>query len=224
MVDILGDSVTLSNGRILGDLYQVTLRSEGALTHLDRMEIHSEENIALLGNFSSIRDSRLGAKAGVNLGESAVVERSRFDACKVRCLHIGGATAVIRGNEFIMQTNSTGEAVRIAGDDSVFTDNLFDLRYTQSASAGLVVNSANNRILYNTIIQGENMLALISINGTANTIDNNVAAPETNGTAANQGLIFSVDGNFYGDNRLHATVPFVLNGTVQTDWGGNVGY
>jgi hypothetical protein len=163
-------------------------------------------------------------KAVVHFGDYAVVERSRFDACRVRCLNIGGVGAVIRGNEFSIQTNSTGEAVRIAGDDSVFTDNLFDQRYTYSAAAGLVVNGASNRILDNTIIQGENMLALIVINGTGNTIDNNVSAPETTGTTANQGLVFSVDGNFYGDNRLHAVVPFVLNGTLQTDWGGNTGY
>jgi hypothetical protein len=224
VIEILGDNVTLRNGRLFGDLYQVVLRSEGDLTHIDRMEIHSEENIALPGAFSSIRDSRLVTKAGVHFGDYAVVERSRFDACRVRCLNIGGVGAVIRGNEFSIQTNSTGEAVRIAGDDSVFTDNLFDQRYTYSAAAGLVVNGASNRILDNTIIQGENMLALIVINGTGNTIDNNVSAPETTGTTANQGLVFSVDGNFYGDNRLHAVVPFVLNGTLQTDWGGNTGY
>ena len=35
---------------------------------------------------------------------------------------------------------------------------------------------------------------------------------------------FTANGNYYGNNRMAAQVPFALGGTVQTDWGGNVGY
>jgi hypothetical protein len=65
---------------------------------------------------------------------------------------------------------------------------------------------------------------LWAISGTANTLDGNVAAPGRFGERARTGMAFTADGNFYGDNRMAAQTPFVVGGTVQTDWGGNVGY
>lgn len=38
------------------------------------------------------------------------------------------------------------------------------------------------------------------------------------------GIRFTVSGNFYGNNRVAATVPFNLGTATQTDWGGNVGF
>ncbi len=32
------------------------------------------------------------------------------------------------------------------------------------------------------------------------------------------------NGNYYGNNRMAAQVPFALGGAMQADWGGNVGY
>jgi hypothetical protein len=33
-----------------------------------------------------------------------------------------------------------------------------------------------------------------------------------------------VSGNFYGNNRVAAPVPFNVGTTTQTAWGGNVGF
>lgn len=40
----------------------------------------------------------------------------------------------------------------------------------------------------------------------------------------NSGIRFTMNGNFYGNNRVAASVPFNVGATVQTDWGGNVGF
>ena len=67
------------------------------------------------------------------------------------------------------------------------------------------------------------------IGGTANTLDGNIGAPSESlglprAVRARIGMQFTAEGNYYGDNRMAAEVPFALGGTVQTDWGGNVGY
>ena len=53
----------------------------------------------------------------------------------------------------------------------------------------------------------------------ANLITSRCGVPEwTNGIA------FLRDGNFYGDNIVWASGPFIVGATVQTDLGGNVGF
>ena len=56
------------------------------------------------------------------------------------------------------------------------------------------------------------------------TLDGNIGAPSDPARREAVGMRYTADGNFYGDNRMAAQVPFDLGGTVQTDWGGNVGY
>ena len=80
-----------------------------------------------------------------------------------------------------------------------------------------------NVVRSNTYINGLTSAVLL-ISGTANTLDGNIAARAAEGGQASVGMEFRADGNFYGNNRMAAQVPFALGGTVQTDWDGNVGY
>ena len=88
------------------------------------------------------------------------------------------------------------------------------------------IKGDHNLVRGNTVILGgaEAGQPLFAISGTGNTLDANIVPPPSPGQRALTGMQFTADGNFYGDNRMAAQVPFALGGTVQTDWGGNVGY
>jgi hypothetical protein len=88
-----------------------------------------------------------------------------------------------------------------------------------------IVGGDRNVVRDNTIISGIPGGTAFAVRGTGNTLDGNIAAGrEPEFPATNVGIAFTADGNYYGDNRMGSNVPFSLNGTVQTDWGGNVGY
>jgi hypothetical protein len=55
-------------------------------------------------------------------------------------------------------------------------------------------------------------------------LDANIATPNSKGATSPIGIEFAQDGNYYGDNRIAALLPFSLGGTIQTDWGGNASY
>jgi hypothetical protein len=79
----------------------------------------------------------------------------------------------------------------------------------------------------NTITWSYPPSVVIAVAGSANVIDGNIGAitePPGVPPRANVGIAFRADGNFYGDNRLEATVLIDAAGTMQTDWGGNVAF
>ena len=63
------------------------------------------------------------------------------------------------------------------------------------------------------------MSPAIQVDSDGNQIDGNAVMPNSFRT----GIQFGAGGNFYGNNRVSATIPFEL-GPGQTDWGGNVSY
>jgi hypothetical protein len=68
----------------------------------------------------------------------------------------------------------------------------------------------------------------IVIDGSANIVRGNLALPSAWDypwiTKWAAGIEFLQGGNYYGNNQMAAIEPFVLNGTVQIDWGGNTGF
>jgi len=62
----------------------------------------------------------------------------------------------------------------------------------------------------------------IVVEGLGNTIRDNLV-PKCS-PLLDTGIVFSRDGNFYGDNVVWAILPFDVGATVQTDLGGNVGF
>lgn len=104
-------------------------------------------------------------------------------------------------------------------------ENVFDDRSLDDQVNVIQVIANDNQVLRNTLLLFGDEGVLIDVQGTRNTIDGNVAAPSviTSGSPF-VGIRFSADGNWYGNNRVTATTPFDLGGTVQSDWGGNVSY
>ena len=106
-------------------------------------------------------------------------------------------------------------------------DNIVDVTEAVDAFEPFEVEGDNNVVRDNTVLLGGtivNASAIYAISGTANTLDGNIAAPSSPFERVRTGMAFTADGNYYGDNRMAATMPFALGGTVQIDWGGNVGY
>jgi hypothetical protein len=64
----------------------------------------------------------------------------------------------------------------------------------------------------------------ISVQGELNVLEGNILNFSRGNPGGGTGIEFLADGNFYGNNRMNATVPFNLGGTTQTDWGGNVSF
>jgi hypothetical protein len=225
VVEVHGDRVSFRNGRLPGNPYQVVLTSTGRQLEVDQMTIYSSEVLELEGDRTVIRDSDVFVQWGLILGgEQAVVEQSGFYGCNIRCLQVNGVGGEIRGNEFTTDSNFNDDVVVIDGSYTVFDGNLIDQRAIDVTYSMLAINGPQNRAANNTFILGSNTTAAIAVNGMNNTIDSNIARPGPFGASADQGVTFTADGNFYGDNRMDATIPFNLSGTTQTDWGGNVGY
>jgi hypothetical protein len=117
-----------------------------------------------------------------------------------------------------------GGGIGIIGDRNVVASNVIDVSNAVDAGEVVDVGGDTNVVRGNTVLLGGITRAIYRISGTANTLDGNIAAAPTATERAQTGMLFTADGNFYGDNRMAAQVPFLLGGTVQTDWGGNVGY
>jgi hypothetical protein len=113
------------------------------------------------------------------------------------------------------------DCVEIRGNGNVFANNLIDTSNAEDISV-FDLQGDHNVVRNNTVLVGRAVYTVLRISGTANTLDGNIAASAQG--KARFGLEFTVDGNYYGNNRLAAEVPFALGGTVQTNWGGNVGY
>ena len=122
---------------------------------------------------------------------------------------------------------SQGGGIEIVGDANVVSGNVVDATDAPDALEAFDVKGDSNAVRGNTLIlagNGSIRNPFWIISGTANTIDGNIAAPPFAGALEQIGMEFRADGNYYGNNRMGAQVPFSLGGTVQKDWGGNVGY
>ena len=224
LVAIAGDRVTVSNGRLKGRrISAIAFRSTGATTVVDSVNVEDSATSSFEGNGALIRSSQFVAKGGVGVtGTGSRIERSDI-SCNQGSLSVGPA-AQVRDNRI---WSFQGTSVTINGDGSLFRNNT--VVNAQTFGAGVAVAGNDNAILENTVQfdSPEASSPAIRVAGTRNVIRGNLAVPSTAASVPPRwatGIRFQQDGNFYGNNQMAATVPFDLGGTVQTDWGSNVGY
>lgn len=218
-VEIAGENVTLRNGAVQSGISAFAIRSNARGTVVEDMQIHSYEGMPLTGGLATVRDSVYNGQVGIEVEFNSRVIGNELQ-CEIRCVHVVGTGTAVRGNRI---DTFFGDAVVVAGNGNLVAGNVFDHRFADQID-GVNVSGSGNQLLDNTFLLSSAVSDVIEVGGTANTLDNNVAAPGDGGALASNGIVFTADGNYYGDNRMAATVPFNLGGTVQTDWGGNVGY
>jgi hypothetical protein len=135
------------------------------------------------------------------------------------------SAARLTGNQ--IERGGNGSIV-IAGDGTILADNILDAGADDNLLPPVrlvLVEGDGNVLRNNTVLMEPSMPSTVfAIDGTANVVDGNISvarATERSGV----GIVFAQDGNFSGDNRFGGALEAVrLNGTVQTDWGGNVVY
>jgi hypothetical protein len=173
---------------------------------------------------ATITDSHLGSRLEMRFEGGSRLERNSIGCSRgLRCIRFLGDDSEFKGNRLSM---SQGGGIEVVGDGNTVANNFIDLSDDVDGETVFDIKGDNNVVRDNTALVGNGSIGdpLWAISGTANTLDGNVAAPGRFGERARTGMAFTADGNFYGDNRMAAQTPFVVGGTVQTDWGGNVGY
>ena len=217
---ITGQDAEIRNGGIEASYIDRAARSTGIgawLHHLSIISGVDETTMMFEGNGTTISDSEI--RGTIILAGESSLERNRFDS-RFRAFRLTGD-----GNRVLDNRIRTGRAdagVEILGNGNVVANNVMD---GIAFDTGFSVDGDYNVLRGNTVMF-IGLLSVARISGTGNTLDGNIAPPDPDQEEgrARVGMEFFADGNYYGNNRMAAQVPFALGGTVQTDWGGNVGY
>jgi len=189
--------------------------------NLHHLNIFSHETMQF-GPGASITDSTLRPRFEMQFEERSRLERNDIRCNRgLRCVSFLGDLGEIRDNRMSI---SQGGGIEVLGNGNNVANNVVDMSDNIDSFTMFDIKGDHNLVRGNTvlIVQHDGQ-PLWAISGTANTLDGNIAWA-TGGRRALIGMAFTADGNFYGNNRMAAQTPFVLGGTVQTDWGGNVGY
>ena len=196
-----------------------TVASTGFGTRLHHATMSSWERMTFDAG-GAVTDSDIGLTVSMRFGEGVTVERNTIRCNRgLRCVELLGDGNRVTDNYLNLQQ---GGGIDIVGNGNFVANNVIEARDAPDAAEAFEVEGDSNVVRGNTLVLSGNVRnPFFVISGTANTIDGNIAAP---GERQGIGMEFRADGNFYGNNRIAADVPFSLGGTVQTDWGGNVGY
>jgi hypothetical protein len=187
---------------------------------LHHLTLLSTEPMEFEGRGAMLTDSEIITVAAVRLAGNSALQRNTI-SCRVSCAAILGDGALVTDNKLNL---SQGGGLEIVGSNNVVANNVVDVSGAIDAFEAFEIEGDSNVVRDNTVVLGGMVRTLFAISGAANTLDGNIAGPPAEGQRAPVGIRFTADGNYYGDNRMAATVPFALGGTVQIDWGGNVGY
>lgn len=217
---VSGNAVEIRNGRLSACCSDGAVAVDATIgLRLHHLLLFSYEKMQL-GEVATITDSILALRVGLELESSSTLQRNQIDCNRGdQCVVLLGERNTVSENKL---TLFQGGGIRIDGDANVVTNNIVDARDLADEVAIVIVQGDQNVVSANTVVPGGN--PAFAIGGTANTLDGNIVAPVHATGRSRVGMEFTRDGNFYGDNRMAAQVPFALGGTVQTDWGGNVGY
>ncbi|HEY3519107.1 MAG TPA: hypothetical protein VGL98_18800 [Gammaproteobacteria bacterium] len=227
LITITGGGVEIRNGRLSACCDgAVAVHSTGVGTRLHRLSMFSFETMTFEADSASLTESILSLRQEVRFAGQSNLERNNLFCNRgFQCARLLGDGNKVRGNQIHL---FQGGGIAIVGGGNVVADNVIDVSTAVDAGAAIEVGGDNNVVRGNTALLGGVTSAVYVIDGTANTLDGNIAAPPSGTTIPTQpartGMLFTVDGNYYGNNRMGAEVPFALGGTTQTDWGGNVGY
>lgn len=225
VIRVQGDNFTLMNAEASiccegGSL----LHSTGHATRIFRLNGSSHDPITLEGDDAVISDSSIGTHFGVSVAASSSRIQNNFIGCIAFCLVFSGDENVALNNRIQPDQEV---ALRVTGNGNVLAGNFIDVQPTgPDVEIGLRVDGNSNVVRDNTFAVNGFLDVAIDVSGTGNVLDANIAdrIVESAQSRISVGIRFQSDGNFYGDNRMQATVPFDLGGTTQTDWDGNVGY
>jgi hypothetical protein len=187
---------------------------------LHHLSVFSYDVMDFEGDGTSFTDSAIVPRVGMTFANFSAVERNTI-ACNFECVTLHGDDNRVVSNRV---NPRQGGVFQIGGDRNIVADNIVNAVESIDIDDPFEIEGDSNVVRNNTVLMGGVLQNVISVSGTANTIDGNIGAPPVPGGRAPVGILFTADGNFYGDNRMAAQVPFALGGTVQTDWGGNHGY
>ncbi len=222
---ITGNSAEIRNGGIDAPDIDAAVHSTGHGAWLHHLSVDSEERgMTFEGDGATISDSQIVGV--IRLAGGSNVERNTLRA-------FGGAVVSLTANGNRVVDNQlfpyrADSGVAIRGNGNVVANNVMDVTEAP-VHAGFRVDGDHNVLRGNIVLGGPLVRTIWLTSGTANTLDGNIAPPPapdptSAGGVARVGMEFTADGNYYGNNRMAAQVPFALGGTVQTNWGGNVGY
>jgi hypothetical protein len=222
-VTIRGSGVTLRNGRLRAD--EQALMSSGRATTLERMTISSNSGVLLEGDGATVRDDVYRARFSLHIQANSTIEHSDL-GCSQTCVSISGGGNKVLQNRINTFVDAGNAGIVIHGNGNIVAGNTVSA--SSDADAIFDVMGDNNVLRDNTVaidVEGFGPpRTLMVVNGSRNVVHGNIALPGITGERSPTGIRFVRDGNFYGDNRIAALVPFDLGATVQTDWGGNVGF
>jgi hypothetical protein len=215
-----GDQVVVRNGR-LGACCEgaAVFRSTGSFTRLEHLDMSGQDPTRFEGAGATITDSVIHTRWGIDVNEGSVV-RGNALSCRTFCLTLHGGMNQVIDNRFAFADADV--VVQVDGDGNVIERNIMDGDVFGPGKAYAVGGDRN--VVRDNTITGGGFGTAFAVGGTGNTLDGNIVASREGGLSTGVGIGFTADGNYYGDNRMAAIVPFNLNGTVQTDWGGNVPY
>jgi hypothetical protein len=192
--------------------------TRGARLH--HLSVFSYDLMSFEGSGTSFTDSEIVPRVGVSFDDFATLERNVIN-CNFACVTVLGDDNRIMNNRV---SPWQGGVIDVLGNRNIVAGNVVDATNSIDIDEPFQIAGDGNVVRDNTVLLGGELSHVFVVSGTANTLDGNIGAPPTPGGRAPVGMEFTADGNFYGDNRMAAQTPFALGGTMQTDWGGNVGY
>jgi hypothetical protein len=220
LLAVSGNQVVVRNGQLEACCEgAATFGSTGFGTRLEHLDVNGQDPMRFEGTGATITDSVIHARWGINVNETSVV-RGNLLSCRTFCLTLQGAMNQVIDNRF--NYADADVVVQVDGDGNVIERNVMDGDVFGPGRAYSVDGDRN--VLRDNTITGSGFGTVFAVSGTGNTLDGNIVASREGGLIASVGIRFTADGNYYGDNRMAAQVPFALGATVQADWGGNVGY
>jgi hypothetical protein len=215
---VTGNNVIVRNGRISGES---GIESNGARNVFEDLIVSG--GISIAGDDSVVRNSRTSANqqygGGIYaLGNNALVEGNRIEGLETGLL-VGELAqgARIIDNYLECQTLGFSDCLYVRGDANLIIRNqLFSLD-----TATINISGSRNLVSDNIVLNNKQPgSTAFTIEGTANIIRSNLVMPTGEPWAT--GILFTQDGNYYGNNQVSALAAFVVGGTTQTDLGGNV--
>jgi hypothetical protein len=219
---ISGGGVEIRNGGFSACCEEATAIRSTSGVRLHHLSIFSGLTMKFEGGATSLTDSMLSVRVEIELAAGSNLERNTLSCNRgFYCVRLLGEGNRVTDNKLTLYQ---GGGIGILGNRNLVINNTIEAIEAPDAREPFVVDGDTNVVRANTVVGGFEASSIFEINGTANTIDGNVLAPRTPTDRARVGMQFTADGNYYGDNRMAAVVPFALGGTVQIDWGDNVGY
>lgn len=220
-INATGRNVTIRNGQVRSD-GGTPIRVTGSNSRIERVQarntyagvIHLEGEGSTLTQSSAFNDE---GGVGVFAGDGTIVRENTISSRFSEALIVSSRTEVIDNR---LSSCGVGDpCVVIAGANNLFARN----RIIPLSNVDAVVIRGNYNQAIDNLISSCSAARALVVEGQGNVIRDTLV-PLCEPGRLEAGMVFTRDGNFYGDNTVWATVPFDVGATVQTDLGGNTGF